>query len=245
VRLVAFVALSGLLVALGARLLRSAPRKGAAERTLGLAFALAGAWLWLIPLAASGVAATTARTLVFGVQGGMSVTIALLCRFAWMVFRPDSRIARVLAPLLIGVNLSAMPLLLADGVPTPTGPLALAVMLPRCAVMLWLFFESTHYAQLMRRRVRHGLAEPLVANRFALWAIWTGALALIPLFVLGLRMFGVLEAPIPGEPLPGPWRAVLAVLGAGLACALVAGWFAFFPPAAYRRWVEAGAARPA
>ena len=103
--------------------------------------------------------------------------------------------------------------------------------------MLWLFVESVHYASRMRRRVRLGLGDPIVANRFTLWAIWTGALACIPLFVLALRTLGILEAPVPGAPLPASVRAIIAMLGSGGAAALVACWLAFFPPAAYRRWI--------
>ena len=92
---------------------------------------------------------------------------------------------------------------------------ALFVLLARCAVLLWLFVESAIYAQRMRRRVRLGLGDPVVANRFTLWAIWTGALACIPLFVLTLRVLGVLQAPVPGAPLPAAVRAIIAVLGMG------------------------------
>jgi hypothetical protein len=60
-------------------------------------------------------------------------------------------------------------------------------------------------------------------------------------FVLGLRVAGVLEQPQPGQPFPPAWRAVLAAIGGGLALAFAAGWLAFFPPAAYRRWVAGGA----
>lgn len=192
-RLAVFIAVSALLAALGVRLLRTAHRTGSRpELWLSLGFLCAGASAWLIPLAAHGLEPAVARSLVFVAQGGMSLSIASPCRFAWIVFRHDSRVARAFAPLLIGANLASLPLLLADGAPTPTG-----------------------------------------------------ALAFIPLFVLGLRVFGVLEAPTPGEPLPAVWRAVLGALGAGLAVALVACWLAFFPPAAYRRWITAGAAQAA
>jgi hypothetical protein len=109
-----------------------------------------------------------------------------------------------------------------SGMPVPVGVLGLLTIGSRSAALLWLFFESASYARSMRRRLRLGLADPIVANRFVLWAIWTGALALIPLFVLGLR-------------------AALAVLGAGGATAVAAGWLAFFPPASYQRWIGARA----
>jgi len=130
---------------------------------------------------------------------------------------------------------------LQSGLPLPVGRVGLAIILTRSFSLLWLFLESAAYAQRMRRRARLGLGDPIVANRFTLWSIWTGALACIPLFVLTLRVLGVLVEPVPGEPLPGSVRAILLVLGSAGAAALGAGWLAFFPPASYQRWVAARA----
>jgi len=244
VRLVLFVSVSLLVASLGLRLLQSSLRTGARpELWLGLGFTCAGASAWLIPLAASeGMPEATARALAFAAQSGLSLAIALLVRFTWIVFRPASRVARWLAPALIAANLASFAGLVASGTPVPTGRLGLAVILSRTAVMLWLFVESARYARGMRRRVRLGLAEPMVANRFTLWAIWTGALACIPLFVLALRVLGLLAAPVAGQPLAAEWRAVFAMLGAGLAVAFGACWLAFYPTARYRRWIETRAA---
>jgi uncharacterized membrane protein YoaK (UPF0700 family) len=86
--------------------------------------------------------------------------------------------------------------------------------------------------------MRLGLAEPLVANRFALWAIWAGALAAIPLFALGPRVAGVFVQPDPSQPFPPIWRTVLAAIASSVAIAFAACWLAFFPPASYRRCME-------
>lgn len=238
-RLILMGLVSALLAALGIRLLRSSRRTGERpELWLGLAFLCAGASVLLIPLAArEGLPTATARTLAFTAQGGMSVAIACLVRFTWVVFRPAAAAARWLAPALIVMNLAAGGAVLASGMPVPVGRVGLCVLLARCAALLWLFLESAGYARRMRRRVRLGLADPIVANRFTLWAIWTGALACIPLFVLGLRLLGLLEAPVPGQPLPAALRAVFAMLGTGGAVAVTACWLAFFPTASYRRWI--------
>ena len=230
------------LVALGVRLLRLSHRTGARpELWLGLAFLFAGGSAWLIPLAATdGLPTPTARSLAFIAQGGLAVAIAFLALFTGCVFRPDSSsdsATRWLAPLLVAANVAAAVAVFASGMPLPVGRVGLFVLLSRCAVLLWLFVESAFYAQRMRRRVRLGLGDPLVANRFTLWAIWTGALACIPLFVLALRMLGALEALVPGTPLPAAVRSIIAVLGMGGAAALVACWLAFFPPATYRSWI--------
>jgi hypothetical protein len=240
-RIAAFLAVSLLLATLGVRLLRLSRRTSARpERSLGLAFLFAGASAWLLPLGArEGTPDATARAIVLAAQTGMSVAIALLGHFTWIVFRPHAAAARGLAPQLIAANLACPVALVANGTPLPAGPVGLAVLAARNLVLLWLFLESASYARTMRRRVALGLAEPLLANRFLLWAIWTGALAFIPLLVLALRVSGALPQPTAGPLLEGPWRLVLAALGGGLAVALVACWLAFFPTARYRRWIEA------
>jgi len=238
-RLVMIGLVSAGLAALGVRLLRLSRRTGARpELWLGLAFSFAGGSVWLIPLAATdGLPPATARSLAFIAQGGISVAIGFLALFTGCVFRPQSA-SRWFAPLLVAANGAAAVAVIASGMPLPVGRVGLFVLLARCAVLLWLFVESAIYAQRMRRRIRLGLGDPLVANRFTLWAIWTGALACIPLFVLALRMLGALEPLVPGTPLPAAVRAIIAVLGMGGATALVACWLAFFPPAAYRSWIE-------
>jgi hypothetical protein len=245
-RLLVIGLVSAGLAVLGTRLLRLSRRTGARpEFWLGLAFAFAGASAWLLPLAATeGIRTSLARGLAFAAQGGMSAAIACLVIFTWSVFRTDSAAARWLAGVLIAANAATGCAVLLSGVPLPVGRVGLAVIVTRSFSLLWLFLESAGYAQRMRRRVRLGLGDPIVANRFTLWSIWTGALACIPLFVLALRVLGVLVEPVPGEPLPGSVRAILLVLGSGGAAALGAGWLAFFPPASYQRWVAARA-RPA
>jgi hypothetical protein len=232
------------MLGLGMRLLRIAHRTGAwPERWLGIAFAVAGSSAWLIPLAAGdGLAADAARAVAFVAQAGLTGAICFLALFTAAVFRPSSA-ARALAPLLIVANLGSLAAVVASGMPLPVGATGLLLLASRCAVMLWLFAESAFYARRMRRRLRLGLTDAIVANRFLLWAVWTGALACIPLFVLAMRALGILEAPVPGAPLPGSVRAIIGVLGTGGAAALVACWLAYFPPVAYRDWIAGTPAR--
>lgn len=227
------------LAALGVRLLRLARRTGARpEFWLGFAFLLAGVSMWLLPLAASeGMPPHQARCIAFVAQAGMTATIACLVCFTRKVFRADSTTAAWLAGALIAANVGAGCAILLGATPVPTGAVGLAVILARSTALSWLFAESARSARQMRRRVRLGLGDPIVANRFTLWSIWTGALACIPLFVLSLRALGVLVEPVPGEPLPVSVRAILLVLSVAGAAAVTAGWLAFFPPASYRRWI--------
>jgi hypothetical protein len=243
-RLFAIGIVSLMLAALGVRLLRLARRhRTRPELWLGMAFLCAAGSTALIPLAAAaGLPTGTALALGFAVQGGLSAALALVAVFTWRVFRPRSRLAGALAPALIAANLAGGFAFWWSGTPLPTGPIGMCVLLVRNAVLLWLFVESALYARRMQRRAPLGLADPVLANRFTLWAIWTGSLAVIPLFALVLRARGALVAPQPGEPLAAGLLAVFAVLGAGGAVAVVACWLAFFPPATYCRWIASRAA---
>jgi hypothetical protein len=103
--------------------------------------------------------------------------------------------------------------------------------------LLWGSAEALRYWGMMRRRVRIGLADPVVTNRFLLWGI--GA------FAAG---FGSLvgNAAQAASGLPSteiPW--VLASSSAHGFVAAVAMWLAFLPPAPYLRFVERSAPQAA
>jgi len=99
--------------------------------------------------------------------------------------------------------------------------------------LLWGSVEALRYWVMMRKRVRLGLADPVVANRFLMWGIGAGA--------AGWGSFvGSAAQAITGVPsLEIPWVAVSSSLH-GLVAA-VALSLAFLPPAAYRRFIAARA----
>ncbi len=80
----------------------------------------------------------------------------------------------------------------------------------------------------MKRRVSLGLAEPIVANRFALWTI-ASVTGIVFLFTSVPPMFAIGEV----------WIAIDLVVFAvaGLATA-GAYWLAFFPPESFRRYIR-------
>jgi hypothetical protein len=87
-----------------------------------------------------------------------------------------------------------------------------------------------------RRRLKLGLCEPVVCNRFLLWG-------------LAGSLWVILEVVVTASDLvyafTGQWSELL---GVGIALFDVAPmaivWFVFFPPEFYCRWVE-GSAKPA
>jgi hypothetical protein len=97
----------------------------------------------------------------------------------------------------------------------------------------WTAWESLRYHGLMRRRVRLGLADPEVSNRFLLWGLMSvfviaGILLNTIAMARGIRVF---QSPsiLLASSTTGLAQAVLLVL-------------AFLPPRFYSSWVRGRAA---
>lgn len=211
---------------------------GYPELAIGASFVLAGfAGLGLL-LAAQhgGFAPRTAMGLRLAGAAVADVGYALLASFVWRVFRPDGRAGRLgfavsVAGLAVGFVLEV-----AAASPTPTreaGAGTWLTLFTQIALYGWATSEALHYWWLMRRRVRLGLAEPTVANRFLLWGVGTGAVIGIWLHTGWTLLHGE-------SALGGASYLVIATLG--FTCA-IACWMAFLPPRAYVRWLERRAAR--
>lgn len=110
-------------------------------------------------------------------------------------------------------------------------PLALARSALQIGCLLWGAAESFRYWSKMRRRLALGLADPVVTNRFLMWAIgafaagFGTAVGTTVQLVTGKASFEV------------GWVMASSSLH-GLVAAIAIG-LAFIPPAAYRRWVTA------
>jgi len=96
-------------------------------------------------------------------------------------------------------------------------------------VFLWGAVEAFNYYGLMRKRVRHGLSDPVVANRFLLWGVAStlGFVMVASFQVSGAMGFNAGTAS--------------ALMAAGAWIGAPAGllfWLTFFAPPAYRRWVS-------
>jgi hypothetical protein len=153
--------------------------------------------------------------------------------FVWRVFRPGARWAGALFFVLAtGAGLALVGFVAGGTLERGAGHawfwLELGV---RVASPIWLAFESLRFWSQMRRRAAIGLADPLVTDRFRLWA--TGALT-------GLVM---LLCSVPPQLLSTDHplqKASLLTLGLMGLAATAAYWFAFFPPEWYRSRVAAG-----
>ena len=88
----------------------------------------------------------------------------------------------------------------------------------------WATLEALHQYRLARRRVRLGLTDALVANRFLLWGLATSA-------AFGIWAHGLWQEVSRRNDTTESYF-VAALLGGTCALAI---WLAFFPPRAYRK----------
>lgn len=101
----------------------------------------------------------------------------------------------------------------------------------RTAALLWGTFEAGRYWLSSRRRAAIGLADPVVSNRFLLWGVAMGAASFLMGSMLLAPAFGLEASDI-------RWLLAESSFGSLAAGAI---WLTFFPPRAYRAWLEARA----
>ncbi len=240
---VAAVAVASTLV--GVRLLLTAKRtRGLPEAVLGGSLvAITGLGFPIILL--TELRATIGPVATFAADAlGSSLVAAGFCGFyvfTWRVFRPTARWAAVLAILgsaAVWVAMAAT-VWVAIGIESSEEKFAavraweILVFAGAAAGFVWNTIDTTAYWLRMRRRLRLGLADAVVTNRFLLWAL-TGASAagaLVTLMCLRLADVNYMQAPV--------------ALFTAAACGLLVSVFlylAFLPPPAYLAAVKRRAA---
>jgi len=164
------------------------------------------------------------------VSGGM----AALCVFTWRVYRPNSNAARAFCSVLVCALFSRVAYAVAQGstLVLQTRPIALTSSVIYGTTMTWSAVEALRYWSTMKRRRNLGLADPVVTNRFLLWALATGTAAEgIGIGAVAQFSFGLVGT---GAGLVTLCYAVHGSLSA------VFFWLAFQPPKPYVRWVSRG-----
>ena len=171
---------------------------------------------------------------LFAVSCGASAKFV----FNWRVYHPHGAVAR-------GIAIAAAAALLGTFVwlgvghafvaPGPLAPSSLSRSALQIGCLLWGAGESFAYWTKMRRRVRLGLADPVVCNRFLMWAIgafaagWGTAVGLIAQIVTGAAT------------LDGGWVMVSSSIHGLIAAIAIA--LAFIPPGFYLRFIRTRASR--
>jgi hypothetical protein len=221
----------------GARLLLLALRhRRLPELAFGASFVLLGVVGYPLSISArsapGGDGGLLAAALAAQDLGALAIYVA-----TWRVFRPDSVWAlrgvsiaggAFLASLL-GDSFQAGVPLLRDG-----GAWYYLGFTARALAFVWAAAEAFRYHAMMRRRLTLGLGDPVVADRFRLWALSATAVAVAFAAFLAGRLCasdGAMSAPV-----------LIATSLAGIVAGVTV-LLAFSPPAAYLRHVAARAAR--
>jgi len=239
--LIGFGAFLSVSVVVGARLLLLARRtRKLPELAIGLNFVLAGAIGYALLLAAESLRLLPApwdgRASFAGVTS-ISIGAGFVGLFSRAVFRPASPFAGVALAALIGWLLLGVfgswvlhVLGVASGLGGWLGRWAPNIGL--LAAYGWSAFEPLRFQALMRRRMRIGMGDPLVANRLLLWGVGTGAIAAVAAIHLVAQLAGRYELP----------HSLVGVVSLLVLTTALCEWLAFFPP---RAWRERFAAREA
>lgn len=212
------------MMALGARTRRSA------ELEMGLALLVPGGVGFTVAMlsfgpALTGVAPSTLRALANSSFAAGAIALALFTR---QVFRPQGvQWTAFVAILCTGIGVSAAGFWIELPRDLLTSPAFWISYAGRMLVYAWAALEALRHYRLGRRRLRIGLAEPLVVNRFLLWAVGNGAV--LGIFVIELVSLAELGLHAMFRPLVMTPISVL-----GLTAALTV-WLAFLPPRAYAR----------
>ena len=183
---------------------------------------------------------------IFGVTAGMGC----LYVFTWLTFRRNEAWARALVGIVAVVMVAGYAGIAISGdfeLSLVPGVAYWVTWAARTSVFLWLLIETFRYWKLLRRRLRLGLADPLVANRFLLWGIWSSVMLLTGMIDPLARIWYVLNVGAGSQWVPelgAPATVMLVTVSSGLLIlAVITLYLAFFPTPRFRRWVESRAPR--
>jgi hypothetical protein len=172
-----------------------------------------------------------------------SVGGAAFLLFAWSAFRPQEAWAKGLAFCGSALLAATWGLGVASG--GFERDMSIWLRLPPYLSYVWVFVESLRYHLLLRRRERLGLADPVLVNRFLLFAVFTGgvvvitALGVASALLAELRGGGFREENSFTDP---TILALTRLLALPIAVSL---WLTFLAPARYQAWLRSRAARRA
>jgi hypothetical protein len=216
-----------LIVALGLRLALQGLRLKTAETSLGMALVLLGLGAAILRRALDD---TDPRLATVGL-GVLTAGTAMVAWFTQRTFHPANRWANgatAACVLVLGAGLYHQ--LYACGLGTGAVRQSAALSFSRAAVLAWPAVEALRFRRIYNKRVSLGLADPVVANRFLVFSIWTLALALMPLWVwASTTLSGVAVRDLrSGMLLPVRVLGVVCLVGVVLT---------FLPPRAYLAFI--------
>jgi len=209
------------------------------EFLIGLSFltgGVLGRGLFAVALAADSLPGALRVGLYMGGRFMLVICCLAIALMAWRVFQRDQAWAKVLFLVLLAMAAihSAVDVFvtlpgehLYEGFGFWLGTVA------KTGAFAWGSWEAIRYYRMLRRRIPLGLADPVVANRIALWGVAAGLIGFLFVMTPAVHV-------ITGLPQESPGFSMLQSL-IGLAVALCIA-LAFFPPRAYIRRIEHRAA---
>jgi hypothetical protein len=243
VQLVAFFGLGvfgvvSLVVALRLLLLASRTRQ-LPEFLIGLSL-LTGGVLGRAPIAAGASADSLSETLRVGLYMGGRFMLVICCvaigLLAWRVFQRDQAWARGLFLLLLAVlaiHSAAHVFVTPPGMPLNADLAGWIGTVAKTGAFAWASWEALRYCRMLGRRASLGLADPVVANRIALWGVAAGLIGFLFLLNPVAKTFAGVAPESPGL------LILQSLVGLVVAVCIA---LAFFPPRAYLRWIASRAA---
>ena len=225
----------------GVRLYALSRRTGQApERLIAFTFlfwALCYA-LYDIPYLLSGAKGSVPPFFAYTSLLAMNFGSVAFAMFTRVVFRPHERWAYWLVVVLVACMLAGVVGSAWVGDWEQINPVANPGYWPQTlgalAPSLWMGIEGFAQYTNARRRRKLSLCAPLTCQNFLLWGI-AGALWTVLEFVLVLQDHIYLSA--------GEFSNALGIVNGLLEIVPIAiMWLVFFPPVAYRRWIESAAA---
>jgi hypothetical protein len=240
IELIAYVLVIGINLVVGARVLWIGKRNGTVpEKLLGAAFVFDGIeWLlWVLAIYTPAAGTDLGVAFVFLCRVFISGKNICLLAFTYTVFRPQSLTARnavwvfsiiQVLGLVVGAALGDWQGQQSDRIWLWLETGAQQIVRP------WAFVESLVFYTRMRRRQAVGVADPVVTNRFLLWAGY-GLTSSITAFFWFFASLVVAD----GSGYPFIFDAIMIGLTV-LSCICIA--LAFFPPQSYKNWIAERAA---
>ncbi len=152
-----------------------------------------------------------------------------LWAFTWRVFRPQAAWARHLvgiAFVALAVSFFVQATSIGFSLLDRASPWYWLGFAARALGAGWAALESLRYADLMRKRLALGLADPLTTNRFLLWGMSAGAVVMSYSVTAVSFALGGSEVAM-----STPVVVLSSFLGLEAAASM---WLAFFPPRFYR-----------
>jgi hypothetical protein len=184
-----------------------------------------------------GVSRALVATLLYVGNGASLLGVTTVLVFNYRVFRRGTRLgqgllAAAVALLVVGYVGSAASGGFWHG--RPEGFWFWLLYSAFTVASLWTLAEPLLYLAALRKRLRIGLAEPLVIDRFLLWGV--GSVARFAMLAIGaFAMLRLTGSASDLAAVAAPTFLASGLAGIGVA---VSYWLAFFPPRAYLRFVE-------